>query len=116
MLIAKREVFDDYCDFLFSVLERTEELALPKGAERADRFAGYLGENLTTIYFRKNKDKFEAVEKLYNQYGVVAVFFSAFTPIPYKVFTIASGVGMYWITSNIFTIVQNLIVERKKVK
>ena len=42
--------------------------------------------------FRKNKDKFEAVEKLYNQYGVVAVFFSAFTPIPYKVFTIASGV------------------------
>ena len=42
--------------------------------------------------FRKNKDKFEAVEKLYNEYGVVAVFFSAFTPIPYKVFTIASGV------------------------
>ena len=42
--------------------------------------------------FRKNKDKFEAVEKLYNKYGVVAVFFSAFTPIPYKVFTIASGV------------------------
>ena len=42
--------------------------------------------------FRKNKDKFEAVEKLYNRYGVIAVFFSAFTPIPYKVFTIASGV------------------------
>ncbi len=42
--------------------------------------------------FRNKKDKFEAVEKLYNEYGVVAVFFSAFTPIPYKVFTIASGV------------------------
>ncbi len=42
--------------------------------------------------FRKNKDKFEAVEKLYNEYGSIAVFFSAFTPIPYKVFTIASGV------------------------
>ncbi len=59
MLIAKREVFDDYCDFLFSVLERTEELVVSKGAERADRFAGYLGENLTTIYFRKNKDKWK---------------------------------------------------------
>lgn len=42
--------------------------------------------------FRKNKDKFEAVEKLYNEYGSIAVFLSAFTPIPYKVFTIASGV------------------------
>ncbi len=59
MLIAKREVFDDYCRFLFSVLERTEELTTPKGVKRADRFAGYLGENLTTIYFRKNKDKWK---------------------------------------------------------
>ncbi len=43
--------------------------------------------------FRNNgKEKFEAVEKLYNKYGTIAVFFSAFTPIPYKVFTIASGI------------------------
>lgn len=61
MLIAKREVFDDYCRFMFSVLERTEILTEPKGWERADRFAGYLGENLTTIYFRKNRDKLKVV-------------------------------------------------------
>ena len=36
--------------------------------------------------------------------------------ITYSSFTIASGVGIYWITSNIFTIAQNLLVERKKVK
>ena len=43
--------------------------------------------------FRKGgKEKFEAVEALYNKYGTYAVFFSAFTPIPYKVFTIASGI------------------------
>lgn len=43
--------------------------------------------------FRKGgKEKFEAVENLYNKYGTLAVFFSAFTPIPYKVFTIASGI------------------------
>lgn len=43
--------------------------------------------------FRKSgKEKFEAVEKLYNKHGTMAVFFSAFTPIPYKVFTIASGI------------------------
>ena len=61
MLIAKNEVFDDYCNFLFTVLEKTEELTVPKGWERADRFAGYLGENLTTIYFRKNRDKLKIV-------------------------------------------------------
>ena len=61
MLIAKSEVFDDYCNFLFTVLEKTEELTVPKGWERADRFAGYLGENLTTIYFRKNRDKLKIV-------------------------------------------------------
>ncbi|MBQ3642786.1 DedA family protein [bacterium] len=44
-------------------------------------------------FFRKGgKEKFEAVEKMYNKYGTLAVFFSAFTPIPYKVFTIASGI------------------------
>lgn len=43
--------------------------------------------------FRKSgKERFEAVEALYNKYGTLAVFFSAFTPIPYKVFTIASGI------------------------
>ena len=36
--------------------------------------------------------------------------------ITYSSFTIASGVGIYWIASNLFTIAQNLIVERKKVK
>ena len=45
----------------------------------------------------KNGDKraheqFERVEALYNKYGPQAVFFAAFTPIPYKVFTIASGI------------------------
>lgn len=59
MLIAKSSVFDDYCSFLFSVLERTEELTTPKGWERADRFAGYLGENLTTLYFLHNRDKWK---------------------------------------------------------
>lgn len=42
--------------------------------------------------FRKHKDQFEHVEKLYQKYGMLAVFFSAFTPIPYKIFTIASGI------------------------
>ncbi len=42
--------------------------------------------------FRNNHKGFDNVEALYNKYGMAAVFFSAFTPIPYKVFTIASGI------------------------
>lgn len=50
------------------------------------------GRPVFNLMFRNKMDKFEAVENMYNKYGSFAVFFSAFTPIPYKVFTIASGV------------------------
>ena len=42
--------------------------------------------------FHKYQKQFDNVEKMYNKYGTFAVFFSAFTPIPYKIFTIASGI------------------------
>ena len=50
------------------------------------------GRPVFDFLFRKKQDKFEAVEKMYSEYGSFAVFFSAFTPIPYNVFTLASGV------------------------
>lgn len=58
---------------------------------------GYLigkfgGRPVFNFLFKKQKDKFESVEKMYKEYGSFAVFFSAFTPIPYKIFTIASGI------------------------
>lgn len=39
-----------------------------------------------------SEQKVQRVEQMYNRYGVYAVLVAAFTPIPYKVFTIASGV------------------------
>lgn len=50
------------------------------------------GRPVFNFMFRNKQDKLEAVEKMYNEYGSFAVFFSAFTPVPYKVFTIASGI------------------------
>lgn len=58
MMVAKKSVLKDYCDWLFPILERTEELSTPKGWERKDRYIGYLGENLMTLYFFYNKDKY----------------------------------------------------------
>lgn len=50
------------------------------------------GRPIFDLLFKKKQDKFNAVEKMYKEYGSFAVFFSAFTPIPYKIFTIASGI------------------------
>lgn len=61
MLIAKPEVLLDYCEWLFPILERVEELSESKGWERADRYIGYLGENLLTLYFMYNKEKYRIV-------------------------------------------------------
>ena len=38
------------------------------------------------------QDNFDAVEGLYNAYGFMAITVAAFTPLPYKVFTIAAGI------------------------
>ena len=42
--------------------------------------------------FKKHMDKLDSGEKMYKEYGSFAVFFSAFTPVPYKIFTIGSGI------------------------
>ncbi len=56
MLIARKQVFRDYCNWLFPILKRTEELSTPRGWERADRYIGYLGESLMTLYFMVHKN------------------------------------------------------------
>lgn len=61
LMIAKKRVFENYCTWLFPILERTEELSIPKGRERADRYIGYLGESLMTLYFLYNKDDLNIV-------------------------------------------------------
>ena len=58
IIIAKREVLADYCAWLFPILERTEQLSAPKGWERTDRYIGYIGENLLTLYFMYHKKDF----------------------------------------------------------
>lgn len=51
ILVAKASVLEAYCKWLFPILERVEELSNPKGWERSDRYIGYIGENLLTLYF-----------------------------------------------------------------
>ncbi len=61
ILIAKADVLERYCKWLFPILERVEELSVPKGSERADRYMGYIGENLLTLYFMYHKKEMNIV-------------------------------------------------------
>ncbi len=51
IILARKKVLKDYCSWLFPILERMEQLSIPKGWERQDRYAGYMGETLETLYF-----------------------------------------------------------------
>ena len=56
MILAKKQVFADYCAWLYPILDRIEELSKPKGTEREDRYTAYMSESLTTLYFMVHKD------------------------------------------------------------
>lgn len=57
IMLARKEVLEEYCKWLFPILERTEELSAPKGEDRQDRYIGYMGETLATLYFMVNRDR-----------------------------------------------------------
>lgn len=46
-----------YCEWLFSILEKTGQLSEPKEWERADRYLAYMSESLMTLYFFYNQDR-----------------------------------------------------------
>ena len=45
-----------------------------------------------SLDFYHAAEKFETARALYNENGVLIVFTAGFSPVPYKIFTIASGV------------------------
>lgn len=57
IMLARAGVLADYCGWLFPILERVEALSVPRGSDRSDRYIGYMGESLATLYFMANKDK-----------------------------------------------------------
>ncbi len=61
VILARKPVLAAYCQWLFPVLERVEELSVPKGKGRADRYIGYMGEVLETLYFMYHKDDLHIV-------------------------------------------------------
>lgn len=49
------------------------------------------GRRLFLAIFKDKKNDLEKIEKMYQKYGILTVFIVAVTPIPFMVFTMASG-------------------------
>ncbi len=56
MVIARNEIFDDYCEFLFPILFACEKRIGNREIGYQGRYAGFLAERLMSIYFMKHKE------------------------------------------------------------
>lgn len=57
--IMKKEAFDEYASFAFSILLDVAKYYSDRGIVREDRYAGYLLENLTALFAMHNKDRYK---------------------------------------------------------
>jgi len=57
MVIARAEVFDNYCEWAFGLLFEMEARVKASGVVREDRYLAYCAELLTSIYFIHNREK-----------------------------------------------------------
>lgn len=61
MLIARKEILDDYCAWLFPILFYCEKKCGKKDDKYQNRYLGFLAERLLSIYFIHNEDKYKIV-------------------------------------------------------
>ena len=57
IIIAKSSVLDEYCRWLFPLLFRVEEIHDPHKRKPENRYMGYVGETLETLYFMYHKNR-----------------------------------------------------------
>lgn len=63
ILMARKNVLKKYCEWLFPILFLTEQINDPDGTLPPNRFIGYVGEILCTIYFMTNADGLNIVHE-----------------------------------------------------
>lgn len=56
MFIMRRDVFDQYCTWAFSILEEVDSYYLRQGIQCNNRYLGYISECLSTVYVMKHKE------------------------------------------------------------
>ena len=66
MFVMKREIFDDYCQWLFGILSQVEAQIDISGYSQYDRRVfGFLGERLLDIYLEANDIPYREVPVMF---------------------------------------------------
>lgn len=61
ILVAKKEVFQDYCNWIFPILQEITQICEKEPRERLSRYIGRVGEVLSAVYFLANWNNWEIV-------------------------------------------------------
>lgn len=61
MFIARKEIFDEYCEWLFPILFECEKRCKPKNDKYQSRYIGFLSERLLSIFFLHNWNRWKIV-------------------------------------------------------
>lgn len=61
MFIARRKILDDYCSWLFPILEYCEKRCGKKADQYQERYIGFLAERLLTVYMKHHESDFKIV-------------------------------------------------------
>lgn len=97
MFITSRNIFEDYCEWLFDVLSRLEDRYEQDGVELAPRQCGYVGEYLLSIYMRgkiKKEKMFYSKVVMMTDDGYVKKY-----PIPYGINNLLHKVLGKWLNN-----------------
>ena len=70
MVVARANIYDDYCEWIFPVLMRMLELDKETGyGHETDRHVAYAAELLTSFYFVKNRERYRVAVTEYRFEG-----------------------------------------------
>ncbi len=61
MFVAKKKIFDQYCEFIFPVFEAMEKKMKPHGYSRQKRTMGYFGEYSLGLFILCNRLKYKTI-------------------------------------------------------
>lgn len=61
MVIAKKEIYAEYCEWLFHILFELDKTDSFSGFQKKNRYAGYIAELLTSYYFMLNQDQYKMI-------------------------------------------------------
>ena len=61
MFIMRREIMEEFCEWIFPILDAVTAHGGDKGDDYLNRYPGFIAERLMTFYFEKNRKKYKIV-------------------------------------------------------